>query len=385
MAKDVSSVFYPNDGGDNDPLRASRHGETADAARSESVPTETPAVEARSANVDSSAPRVRVPEVRKLPFKTARELANETPPEMQWTVNGLVAPGLITEVDGKIKRAGKTTWISHEVRAIVEGKPFMDRATTKAKVIWLTEQTAQSFRRVLEKASLTEREDLHILHWHDVAHRQWADIAREAVDYALKVGAGVMIVDTLGQFAGIRGDGENSAGEAQEAMKPLQEAAGRGLSVVLTRHERKSGGAVGESGRGSSAFGGAVDIILSLGRPEGNVRPTIRVIESLSRFDETPDKMFIELTDDGYRSLGDSSAFAEQQAMRAIVDLLPTTEENAMLAKEIVNRLAEQRIGHTVVTGALKKLADSGTIRRVGAGTKGSPFRYWKPLLTEVG
>src|SRR5215208_4479046 len=95
---------------------------------------------------------LRTADKRKLPFKTARELANETPSEMEWMVTGLAGPGLITEVDGKIKAAGKTTWLSHMVRAILEGSSFMDRATTKTTVVWLTEQTAQTFRKVLEKA-----------------------------------------------------------------------------------------------------------------------------------------------------------------------------------------------------------------------------------------
>jgi hypothetical protein len=84
---------------------------------------------------------------------------------------------------------------------MLEGRPFMDRASAKTTVVWLTEQTAKTFRTVLERAGLTERNDLHILRWHDVAHRRWEDLAREAVKYALEVGAGVMVVDTLGQFA----------------------------------------------------------------------------------------------------------------------------------------------------------------------------------------
>ena len=366
-------------------VRDTRRGGTTVSASSEPSPSEETKAEAQGEVDDSSAPRIGVVDKRKLPFQTARELANDTHSKMEWMVKGLAGQGLITEVDGKIKAAGKTTWLSHMVRAMREGKPFMDLATTKTKVVWLTEQTAQTFRTVLEKSGLTDWNDLHILRWHDVAHRRWEDLAREAVEYALAIGAGVMVVDTLGQFAGLKGDGENSAGEALEAMKPLQEAAGRGLSVILTRHERKSGGEVGESGRSSSAFGGAADIILSLRRPEGKVRPNVRVIESLSRFDETPNKTFIELTDEGYLFLGDSMISAEEIAMRAIVDLVPTTETEAMQTVEIVVKLAEKKIGRTVATDALKKLAGSGTILSVGAGKKGSPYRYWKPPPTDQG
>ena len=44
-------------------------------------------------------------------------------------------------------------------------------------------------------------------------------------------------------------------------MQPLQQAAAaEGLGVLVSQHERKSGGEVEDSGRGSSAFAGAADI-----------------------------------------------------------------------------------------------------------------------------
>jgi AAA domain len=327
----------------------------------------------------SSGHKVEVAEERNLPFKTARQVAQEIPAEVQWIARPWFARGCITEVDGKIKAGGKTTWVSHAAGQIAEGKPFMGESTTKTKVLFLTEQTPASFRKVLERANLEFQDDVFVLHWHDTAGFEWSEIAQAAVQKAFEVGAGLLIVDTLGQFAGIKGDGENNAGVAQEAMKPLQEAASRGLAIGITRHERKGGGEVGESGRGSSAFGGAVDIILSIRRAEGNTRPTVRVIESLSRFDETPDKLVIELTKDGYRSLGDASAFAEKEAMSGIVELLPTKEENAMPTADVLDHLKEQDIKRTVANEALVKLANSRTIVKIGKGKRGDPYRYYKP------
>ena len=69
-------------------------------------------------------------------------------------------------------------------------------------------------------------------------------------------------------------------------------------------------------------------MILSMRRGEGNTRPTVRIIESLRRFDETPSKLVIELTDDGYKSSRDATACAEKEAMTAILELLPSKEEN---------------------------------------------------------
>jgi putative DNA primase/helicase len=336
-----------------------------------------------TAPIYSSAPRDGVADERILRFKTAKELAEETPAVTEWVARPWVAKGAITEVDGKIKAGGKTTWVTYMARKILDGEPFMGEPTTRTKAIFLTEQPPASFRKALERAELLEREDLLILHWHDTRGVTWSDVARATVEKATEVGAGILFVDTLGQFAGIRGDGENNAGAAQEAMRPLQEAAARGLAVVLTRHERKGGGEVGESGRGSSAFGGAVDVILSIRRGEGNTRPSVRIIESLSRFDETPGKLVIELTEDGYKSLGDATAFAETEAINVILELLPSKEENAMPTDDVLDKLKEQDIKRTVATDALANLATSGMVRRIGAGKKGSPYRYYMPTPDE--
>jgi len=107
------------------------------------------------------------------------------------------------------------------VGSVLSGRAFLGQSTTRTKVLFLTEQPPTSFRRVLERAGLTEREDLLILHWHDTVGMEWRDVVKAAIDKAIEFGAGLLVVDTIGQFAGIKGDGENSAGEAQEAMRPL--------------------------------------------------------------------------------------------------------------------------------------------------------------------
>jgi len=325
----------------------------------------------------SAAPRDGVPAERKIRFRTALEVASETPAETEWIAYPYVAKGAITEVDGKIKAGGKTTWISHMAACVLEGTPFMGEPTTRTKMLFLTEQQPASFRKVLERAGLTTQEDLYVLPWHEVAGVPWSEVARQATEKAVELGTGVMMVDTLGQFAGLRGDRENDAGAAQEAMRPLQEAAARGLAVVLTRHERKGGGEVGESGRGSSAFGGAVDIILSIRRAEGNVRPTVRVIESLSRFEETPDKLVIELTPEGYRSLGNATAFAEKEARRAILEIVPATAENAITMNDLLGKAEVHDLKRTAAQEALRGLVEQGKVTRIGAGKKGDAYRYF--------
>jgi hypothetical protein len=64
-----------------------------------------------------------------LRFYTPRELATMTAARPEWIVGpGLAALGAITEVDGKIKAAGKTTLVLHLVSAVLDGTPFLGRA-----------------------------------------------------------------------------------------------------------------------------------------------------------------------------------------------------------------------------------------------------------------
>ena len=256
-------------------------------------------------------------------FRTAREVAAETPDTVPWVVEGYLAEGAITELDGKLKASGKTTLLMAMVAKLVEGEPFLDRATSQTGVVILTEQNPTSFRSALARAALLERDDVVVLFWADARDLPWPVVVQLAAAKAKELEYRALIVDTLSQFARIVGDAENSSGAALEAMRPLQEAAADGLAVLISRHERKGGGEVGESARGSSAFSGAVDIVLSLRRAEGQTRETVRVIQALSRFDETPSELVIDLVDGEYRVLGTMQDVKAQEAREAVLDELP--------------------------------------------------------------
>jgi len=314
---------------------------------------------------------------RKLTFHTAREISTATSSGPSWRVEGFAANGAIAELVGKIKAAGKTTFAMHLCRAVLSGDPFMGFKTIQGPVVFMTEQSRSSFREALRRADLLDRDDFVVLFWHDTIGMSWPEVVGAAREEAKRIGAGMLIVDTLGQFANVRGDSENDAGAALEAMAPIQEAAAvDGLAVIVLRHERKSGGEVGDSGRGSSAYAGAVDIVLQLRRPEGQGRPGLRVLESLSRFDETPGKLVIELTADGYVALGDEEAVAEQEAIEKVIKSAPNNEDDAVTEKDL---LAAAEVKRTIGQDAIRVHVAEGRLFRLGNGKRGDPYRYWCP------
>ena len=309
-----------------------------------------------------------------LRFRTAREIAEETPENPNWYVEGYVAACAITEFSGKIKAAGKTTLLTHMARAITVGGAFLGRETTQTRVVYLTEQPSASFREALRRAGLLDSDDVIVLYWRDTVGTRWPKVVERAIEECRARDAGVLVVDTLPKFAGLRGDAENNAGDADEAMEPLQIGANDGLAVVLARHERKAGGEVGDSGRGSTAFGGGVDIVLSLKRQKGGSRPGVRELSALSRFDETPEMLVIELTNEGYVALGDERAVVQADARRDVLAALPNAPEAAVRIRDLVARAGGA--SRTTVQRVLDDLLTQGAAAQVGDGVRGDPYRY---------
>jgi AAA domain len=310
-----------------------------------------------------------------LPYRTASEVADTTTEEPDWVVYSYVAREAVTELDGKVKAAGKTTLLAYAVRAILDGERFLGLTTKRTRVVWLTEQQPGPFYEVLAEAGLEDRGDeLLILFRGDVSGRPWAEVVADMTTDALDHGYGLLIVDTLGKLAGV--SDENSASEWVRAMTPLQDAAHRGLAVWFARHDRKSGGEVGETGRGSSQVSGDADVIMHLGRPEGKHPPTFRVIETLSRYRVTTERLVIELVEgQGYVAHGDEDAVKHTACMKAIVaNLAPVgSDVRPQTIDELVSCTGHAR---TVVRRAVDHLLDHGQISRTGSGKRSDPFRF---------
>jgi hypothetical protein len=307
--------------------------------------------------------------------ETPVEIAARTSAQTLWLAKPWLAAGAITEVMGKIKAAGKTTWTLALCKQVLEGGVFLGERCFPASIVYLTEQPPTSFRKALERARLLNSRGLHVVFHNKVVGQPWPLVADMVLREADRYRAGVIVVDTLAPFANMHGDSENSAGAALEAMRPLQQWASTHRGVISVRHERKAGGDTSDAGRGSSALSGAADIVLTLRRVDGN-RPRLRQISSVGRFDETPDKLMVTLNDEGeYEAVGDSDAAAQATRQRVLA-ALPTTEAAALPVKTLHEAVAD--LGRTQLYDILKSLVDDGAARRTGSGKAGDATRYWR-------
>jgi hypothetical protein len=130
------------------------------------------------------------------------------------------------------------------------------------------------------------------------------------------------VVDTLSKWSGVKDDSENSSGTAAEAMEPLELAAASGLAVIFLRHDRKGGGELGDSGRGSSAYSGVSDIIFDLKRV-GEAHPTRRTLLGVGRFDAVPQQLVVDWKGTHYENLGHAPDVERVEVLKLLLEQLP--------------------------------------------------------------
>jgi hypothetical protein len=287
--------------------------------------------------------------------------------ELRWVWSGFLAHQAVTLVAG-VPKVGKTTTLFGLIAAMVDGSDFAGRATVATGVLLLSEERPPSLREKMERFGLDER--VHLTMRHETSGMSWSEIVAEAVAYAKQHDLGVIVVDTIDKWWGLRGDQENSSGAVLEAFQPLAAAAAEGLAVLISTHQRKSGGEHGEAVRGSNALTGAVDVIVELERGKGDLdTQASRVLKATSRFEATPEKLVLRLEDD--RFVGDDPEAAEEKAQRSrVLDVLSDDllESAAVAEASGVSKANSSR--------RLSELHAEGLVEREGAGRKGDPYRY---------
>lgn len=317
-----------------------------------------------------NAHHVRHP--KQLNWKTAKQLAAETPPEPPWIVKPWVVRGALTEISAKPK-VGKTTFYLHLIKAVTSGDKFMGEQPVQCPVVYLTEEPSPSFAEAIRKAGLEEEANLHILLWQDTLAYKWPDLVEQAVIKCLEMGAQMLVIDTVPMFAGLQGDDENKAGAALKAIEPLRIAAAYNIAVVLVRHDRKADGQVGDTGRGTNAWAGAVDIVMSY-RWGPNIESSYREIHALSRYSATSGKTHVVLKEGIFeRCLGPD--IAQDDAEEKIFAIAPLAEHDAMSAHALIK---QAKTFKTTGNTAIKKLVEDGKLQSIGKGAKGSPKLYYK-------
>lgn len=305
---------------------------------------------------------------------------SETASAVDWTWHGCLARGHLTMVVA-LAKGGKTTLFSHLLRQLQEGQPFLDRPTQKTKTLVVSEEsTAMWFRR---RESLGLDNHLSLICRPMVSkpsYGDWCDFIDHVAGQAAARQCNLVVFDTISAFAPWRD--ENDAAAVQATMTTLNRLTLAGHTVLVFHHAGKADQSEGRSARGSSAFGGAVDVLLEMRRYKPDDRgDRRRVLTGHGRFDEVPDEIVIRLKEDGsgYTAEGDRKAVAARELANGIQDILPE-DPPGMTAGEIHEAMPEggrPRVGN--VRNALREGATTGRWARTGNGKPPKdPWRFWR-------
>lgn len=214
------------------------------------------------------------------------------------------------------------------------------------------------------------------------ANIPWPEIVDQAIGHALRHELGVLVIDTFGQWCGLSGESENSAGAVVEAIQPLTlAAAGDGLAVCVIAHQRKTAGDHGDAIRGSNALAGAVDVVVELERVKGD--DAARVLRSTSRFTSTPTQLVIRLSAGRYQACGTLADVTRDTGDQRILDALRAVDHPLTAADLAAVDLAPDDLSVKAIAARLSRLHADGLVERTGDGVKGDPYRFFPSPRTD--
>jgi hypothetical protein len=316
----------------------------------------------------------------RLPWITGAQLAEFVLPEPEYVNPPYFARGYVAQLVGKTK-GGKTELARRLVAAVLLKKQFLGRPTTYTPVAYLTEESPASFGPPLEAAGIAGRDDLHMLFRNACdSGLAWCEMVAEIRAYVREHAIGLVVIDTGDPWMLRPGDDPNDAVTAEAAVRELQLLAEEGVAVIVLRHERKGGGDISDSGRGSSAFAGAVDVLLTLRHLQGSGHENRRELEAVARaaLPDIPPKVVIELLDGEYVVVGSTSDVERRDTLDKLLEHLPTSRDTAATVPDLMDLTKSAK---TLTQDLLRELWDEGrgaVCREKGAGSASvRAFGYW--------
>jgi hypothetical protein len=283
----------------------------------------------------------------------ATEIASQAE-TVEWVqllgVDGFVGREMVTLLSAEPK-TGKTTLLVHAVRDWLE---------SNYRVVWFSEESRAAWaQRIAHFPELNC--DRFLLAFENSTTARgvaFANALREAEP-------DIAIIDTVRAFCDI--PDENDAAAVSRGLQPFITVAREiRFALVLVHHARKADSTYA----GSHAFAGAADVLVTLKRVENH--PTQRELTALSRFEETPHSVLLELTDGEYRILGSATAYQLRTVASRLSEILSATPATT---RELWSALEEPRPHYETVRRALWLLVEEGLARRI-AGSGRTPDKW---------
>ena len=296
--------------------------------------------------------------------------------DVRWLWHGYLALGHVTLFVG-YQKAGKTTLIVHFLQAIDKGGS-VGSAVGPARVLVVSEESWALWKRRRKKYGLSDKVHLicRPLNGRPTS-KHWAGFVRHLAALVKRHNYDAVLFDTISALWPVAN--ENDASEVNDALRPLHAVCEAGAAVLLCHHIRKSDAAEGQASRGSGALTGFTDVNVEFRRYNpGDRHDRRRVLTGYSRFDETAAEMVLELTDDGYTTVGSKSDTRQCDRLNVIEGILPHAAPG-MEAKDVRKAWPTDgtpKPGIRTAQGDLRHGVRKKMWVRTGKGARGDPHRF---------
>ena len=298
-----------------------------------------------------------------------------------WILPGLIGMSTITELSGYAKD-GKTTFLLELSKAIVSGTQFLGvQPAFSGPVLYLTEEGNTSFHFALANRGLLDDGRLIILQLPDreLTNISWNNLMNDVSRAAKESSAKLVIVDHISAWTRLDPEHENDAAAVQGSLEQLRKVTQEGASLIFARHDRKSGGRVGQSGRGSSAFSGFADDLLHLVDPHDKARPLDRNLSGRGRMIGFFENWTIRLSDAGFDLVSKEKTRLRDEMIEAAFELVPQDGIPPILFVEIAKALGLPADSSTLQR-AMKELENSKRVHvHLNLGSTGRAKGYTRP------
>lgn len=219
-------------------------------------------------------------EERWSPLINLDQLKSRPDLDIEWFCPDWIPVGSKTILSAEPK-TGKTILLFHILKAVTEGGYFLGKKCPPTRVLYLTEQTEQEFKKqICEVKGLIGNKNFYVLLAEETPEtiKTWEDTIQFAEKMLAVTKAKILVIDTFGSLAKLPPNGENDASTIQNNINKLNPLfKNRYLSVVLTHHNRKKSEYRGggdnsnlsiSSARGSSAFVGGGGHLIFMNAPD---------------------------------------------------------------------------------------------------------------------
>lgn len=303
------------------------------------------------------------------------EFISTVPPEIPWMMMPLIVRGATTLFSGHAK-AGKTTFIIKVMLAMRDGGEVLGMPVHQSKILVWTENSAMVWRAKVHAAQPAQLEHIFPLPRTDPRFlgKTFDENVREVFEVAAKLGAEVIILDTLTGLAAI--EEENEASQVSAALIPVNKMAQRyQIACIMVHHLGRSG-----TERGSTVFLSEPDILVRL-EGEYSEERTIRVKNNM--LINPPEDVVFKMDKDGNYVIG-VAGVTDDNAL-AILDVLPMTKPEALSLQDIATQMGmgwDKAIRDSLAI-QIANLEKAGKIKRVsqGAGLPALHYRVSKFAL----